>query len=190
MVRGSGDYHNKHKGKSNADPIISSGFFSVIWRGRWQGQDVAIKELNPTTDRDLFIKEVEVWRQLRNSDFVLPFLGASSTTGPPPWFFISPYSEHTGCWNKVSADGHTVENGNVLAYLRSDTGSHSNKYVLVHQMAQGLEYLHSRDIVHGDFKVRSRQIFSSELTDLKTDLHQTFSHLRTPIHLIRQRTFS
>lgn len=71
---------------------ISSGFFSDVHRGQWQDQEVAIKELNSNADRTLFINEVNVWRQLR-SPYILPFFGASSTTGPPPWFLISPYSE-------------------------------------------------------------------------------------------------
>ena len=73
--------------------LPSSGFFSVVWRGRWRGQTVAIKELNSITDRTLFIKEVEIWRKLKDSSFILPFLGASSTTGPLPWFLVSPYSQ-------------------------------------------------------------------------------------------------
>jgi serine/threonine protein kinase len=44
-------------------------------------------------------------------------------------------------------------NGSILNYLRSDAAIQSNKTALVHQMAQGMEYLHSRDILHGDFKV-------------------------------------
>ncbi|WVQ95463.1 hypothetical protein IAU59_002560 [Kwoniella sp. CBS 9459] len=125
---------------SHDEPItheerIMSGFFSVIWRGKWQGLDVAIKELTPMADRQLFVKEVEVWRRLK-SDRILPFYGASSTTGPPPWFLVSPY----------------MRNGNILTYLRTPQGAHCNKLAFVCEMAQGMEYLHSRDIIHGDFK--------------------------------------
>ena len=74
------------------DVRVKGGGFSEIWRGRWQGEDVAIKELNASADRQLFIHEVDVWRQLK-SKWILPFLGASSTTGPPPWFLVSPYRE-------------------------------------------------------------------------------------------------
>ncbi|WVF67899.1 hypothetical protein IAT40_002660 [Kwoniella sp. CBS 6097] len=125
---------------SHDEPItheerIMSGYFSVIWRGKWQGLDVAIKELTPMADRQLFVKEVEVWRRLK-SDRILPFYGASSTTGPPPWFLVSPY----------------MRNGNILTYLKTPQGIHCNKLAFVCEMAQGMEYLHSRDIIHGDFK--------------------------------------
>ncbi|WWC65266.1 uncharacterized protein I303_107883 [Kwoniella dejecticola CBS 10117] len=86
-------------------------------------------------DRQLFVKEVEVWRRLK-SDRVLRFYGASSTTGPPPWFLVSPF----------------MQNGNVLNYLSSAPGREANKLALICEMAQGMEYLHSRDIIHGDFK--------------------------------------
>ncbi|WRT70785.1 uncharacterized protein IL334_007784 [Kwoniella shivajii] len=124
-----------HNEKITHEERINSGYFSVIWRGQWQGQDVAIKELTPMADRQLFVREVEVWRRLR-SKRVLSFYGASSTTGPPPWFLVSPF----------------MKNGNVLNYLSTNQGKQANKLAIIWEMAQGMDYLHSRDIIHGDFK--------------------------------------
>jgi serine/threonine protein kinase len=76
-----------------------------------------------------------MWRRLR-SPFILPFLGASSTTGPPPWILVSPY----------------MKNRDILKYLQSKQGARCEKVALIHQIAQGMAYLHSRDIIHGDFK--------------------------------------
>lgn len=46
--------------------IIQSGFFSVVWKGRWREQVVAIKKLATAgTDKALFLNEVEIWRKLR-----------------------------------------------------------------------------------------------------------------------------
>jgi hypothetical protein len=56
---------------------------------------VAIKQLNSVQDSTVFKHEVEVWRRLHNKH-ILPFYGASSTTGPGPWFIVSPYSKLTG----------------------------------------------------------------------------------------------
>jgi len=47
-----------------------------------------------------------------------------------------------------------VRNGNIVDYLQTLSGKRAEKIALVHQMALGMEYLHSRDIIHGDFKVR------------------------------------
>ncbi|WVQ86131.1 hypothetical protein IAT38_008299 [Cryptococcus sp. DSM 104549] len=117
------------------DERINSGYFAVIWRGRWSGETVAIKELTEMADRQLFVKEIDVWRRLK-SPHILKFLGASSTTGPPPWFLVSPY----------------MKNGSVIDYLQTPEGKYANKLALILEMAQGMEYLHSREILHGDFK--------------------------------------
>ncbi|WWC65262.1 uncharacterized protein I303_107879 [Kwoniella dejecticola CBS 10117] len=109
--------------------------FAKVWRGKWHDQEVAIKDLDPLTDRYLFLAEVNIWCRL-NSKFVLPFYGASSAVGPPPWFLVSPW----------------MKNGRITDYVRSEIGRDVNRISLLHQIAQGMEYLHSRDVVHGDIK--------------------------------------
>lgn len=77
---------------------ISSGFFSDVYRGEWLRGDkeIVIKELNLDADSNadmmVFLDVVDDWRRLR-CPYILPLLGASSTTRSPPWFLISPYSE-------------------------------------------------------------------------------------------------
>ena len=51
---------------------------------------MAIKVLAQTTPRDLFIKEVEIWKKLQHPN-VLELYGASSTSGDAPWFLVSGY---------------------------------------------------------------------------------------------------
>ena len=46
-----------------------------------------------------------------------------------------------------------VQNGDVLKYLASEAGEVVNKVILLHQTAEGMEYLHGREILHGDLKV-------------------------------------
>jgi serine/threonine protein kinase len=50
-----------------------------------------------------------------------------------------------------------VKNGNILSYLlnypNSGVAKRSSRVNLIYEMALGLEHLHSRDIIHGDFKV-------------------------------------
>ncbi|RDB18261.1 Dual specificity protein kinase splA [Hypsizygus marmoreus] len=72
------------------DQKIGIGFFSDVYRGTWRGRTVAIKVLAPTTPRQLFIREVGIWKGLRHEN-VLELYGASSACGDPPWFFVSPY---------------------------------------------------------------------------------------------------
>ncbi|KAG6855823.1 hypothetical protein H0H87_010489 [Tephrocybe sp. NHM501043] len=72
------------------DVRIGVGFFSDVYRGSWRGRTVAIKVLAPTTPRELFIREVGVWRALRHPS-VLELYGASSASGERPWFFVCAY---------------------------------------------------------------------------------------------------
>ncbi|PPQ72431.1 hypothetical protein CVT24_003126 [Panaeolus cyanescens] len=73
---------------------IGVGGFSWVYKGKWRGQTVAVKVLKDSvTPRELFIKEVEIWKTLHHPN-VLTLFGASSTTGDPPWFFVSAYMKH------------------------------------------------------------------------------------------------
>ncbi|OCF36028.1 TKL/TKL-CCIN protein kinase [Kwoniella heveanensis BCC8398] len=114
---------------------ISTSHFAKVYKGRWHDKVVAIKQLDPLTDKQLFLAEVGIWSGLDN-EFVLPFYGAASAVGPAPWFIVSPWKP----------------NGRITDYLITETGKAVNKIALIHQISQGMEYLHSRDVIHGDLK--------------------------------------
>ncbi|KAK0451188.1 uncharacterized protein EV420DRAFT_1561339 [Desarmillaria tabescens] len=84
---------------------IGIGFFSDVYRGTWRKQTVAIKVLAETTPRNLFIREVGIWKTLQHPN-VLELYGASSASGDPPWFFVSPY----------------LKNGTLVEFLRRMEG--------------------------------------------------------------------
>jgi abelson tyrosine-protein kinase 1 len=69
---------------------IGVGFFSNVYRGTWRGHTVAVKMLADTTPQKIFVHEVEIWKKLYHPN-VLELLGASSTSGEPPWFLVSPF---------------------------------------------------------------------------------------------------
>lgn len=118
------------------------GFFSDVYKGTWGKRTVAIKYLAPTTPRELFVREVEIWKQLRHPH-VLELYGASSTSGEPPWFFVSPYEK----------------NGSLVQYLKGKEGGGSvgdngvDLMKMMLEVAKGMEYLHSQGVLHGDLKV-------------------------------------
>jgi hypothetical protein len=72
-------------------PKISSGFFSDVYRGHmlWREAEITIRELNPNTDKTLFLEAVAAWRQLR-SPYILPLIGGFSD---PPLSLLCPFSE-------------------------------------------------------------------------------------------------
>lgn len=164
---------------------------------------MAIKVLADTTPRKLFVREIGIWKSLHHAN-VLPLYGASSATGDPPWFFVSPYmkngslAEHLkrveteerplglgvgvganqamtsmpprsqggrattlpspwfGLQPAGSSSGSLSPPGAPKKHLPGDTGSDVQRqwdlFRFMHEIAKGMEYLHSKDILHGDLK--------------------------------------
>ncbi|KAJ7896809.1 hypothetical protein B0H13DRAFT_1884934 [Mycena leptocephala] len=126
--------------RSTATSRSKIGFFSDVYKGTWRGRTVAIKCLAPTTPRELFIKEVNIWRELKHPN-VLELYGAS---GDGLWFFVCPY-ERFGSLStflrRVGHEGDAAKNrkeGDLLRFM--------------HEVAKGMEYLHDKGVLHGDLK--------------------------------------
>ncbi|KAF9218645.1 hypothetical protein BS17DRAFT_720020, partial [Gyrodon lividus] len=113
---------------------IGIGFFSDVYLGRWRGHAVAIKVLAPTTPRSLFVREINIWRSLRHPN-VLPLYGASSAVGDRPWFFVSRF----------------CSGGSLVEWLKR-AREHLDLLRCMHQITKGMEYLHGREVLHGDLK--------------------------------------
>ncbi|KAJ7438285.1 hypothetical protein B0H11DRAFT_591673 [Mycena galericulata] len=125
------------------DVKIGIGFFSDVYKGTWRGRTVAIKCLAPATPRDLFLREVNIWRELRHPN-VLELYGASGASGDGPWFFVCPYERFgslTGFLRRVAQEGEAAKNGREGDLLR-----------FMHEVAKGMEYLHGKGVLHGDLK--------------------------------------
>ena len=84
---------------------------------------------------------MSIWTKLQHPN-VLELLGASSASGDPPWFFVSPY----------------YKNGSLVTYLKGlPTLETADVLEIILEIAQGMEYLHCRGVLHGDLKVRSSE---------------------------------
>ncbi|KAG8940565.1 hypothetical protein FRC03_005381 [Tulasnella sp. 419] len=136
-------------GKTFKDKRVGCGGFSDVWCGRLQTDDgetiVAIKELRiqqSTISRSKIsrderlkkrcIREFFLWETLDHPN-VVPLLGFSTDDqGIPalisPWYFY----------------------GNVVQYLQAHPSA--NRISLAIDAAEGLKYLHSIPVVHGDLK--------------------------------------
>ncbi|EDR03117.1 uncharacterized protein LACBIDRAFT_238810 [Laccaria bicolor S238N-H82] len=116
---------------------IGVGFFSDVYKGTWRGRTVAVKVLAETTPRKLFVREVEIWKNLRHPN-VLQLCGASSASGKAPWFFVSPY----------------MKNGSLVEFLKriGDASREWDLFRFMYEIAKGMEYLHTQDVLHGDLK--------------------------------------
>ncbi|KAF8215606.1 kinase-like domain-containing protein, partial [Mycena galopus ATCC 62051] len=124
--------HNEH--------AVFFGGFGDIYQASYNGKTVALKRIR-TLHRDAeqrrirlqFCREALVWQHLQHP-FILPFIGIDSETFASSLCMVSPW----------------MENGTVLKYLNDHGRANVDKLLL--QIARGLQYLHSRNIVHGDLR--------------------------------------
>ncbi|KAG9046024.1 hypothetical protein FS837_005211 [Tulasnella sp. UAMH 9824] len=112
---------------------VYEGAWSTVWRGRWQNCVVAIKEVPITAEvtRQDMERQVGVWSGLRHGN-ILQFFAVSSSSEVP--FLVSPFMSH----------------GNVMDYIRANPDA--KRTSLVHDIAAGMQYLHSRNFVHGNLQ--------------------------------------
>ena len=134
---------------------VASGGTTDIWRGTWNNQrQVAFKafRIYPRQDlheaKKILWKVVPIWKRLAHEN-VLPFHGVDTSI-----FQLALIYD----WG---------QNGNITQYLESNPDASRSELVAVPpfrtqhvpnqslkllQVAKGLQYLHSLDIVHGDLK--------------------------------------
>uniref|UniRef100_A0A0W0G7R4 Protein kinase domain-containing protein n=1 Tax=Moniliophthora roreri TaxID=221103 RepID=A0A0W0G7R4_MONRR len=80
-----------------------------------------------------FCKEALIWRQLEHK-FVLPFLGIDAENFPRHPCMVSPW----------------MVNGTIIQFLKKNPRANING--LLFGIVQGIDYLHSKKVVHGDIK--------------------------------------
>ncbi|KAJ7082155.1 kinase-like domain-containing protein [Mycena epipterygia] len=117
-----------------------AGGFGDMYRAFSQDKMVALKRIRTfTTDstshrmRLEFCREVLVWQGLRHR-FILPLIGIDPETFPSSFCMVSPW----------------MKKGTVLKYLSDRGRVDVDRFLL--ETAQGLDYLHAQNIVHGDLR--------------------------------------
>ncbi|KAJ7748023.1 kinase-like domain-containing protein [Mycena metata] len=152
-------------------PTFGGGFGSV-YRASYDNKPVALKVMRHFVQgselREIRVKlcrEALIWKELHHP-YILTFIGIDQDSFPSTLGMVSPWMEH----------------GTILNYLNIHGRSTVDK--LLFEIAQGLQYLHSRNIVHGD--LRGANILISEtwtacladfglsaLADTTSTLHST-----------------
>ncbi|KAJ3574855.1 hypothetical protein NP233_g1485 [Leucocoprinus birnbaumii] len=146
---------------------VGVGFFSDVYEGTWRGQTVAIKVLRDFTSSRLFVREVEIWKNLSHPNIV-ELLGASSASGNPPWFFVSPFAENGDLGDHLRrlamakeqrgvglSPSFSSSSARTLEHLRRDSfkpSRDSDLYRFMLEIAMGMDYLHEHGVLHGDLK--------------------------------------
>ncbi|KAJ6558076.1 kinase-like domain-containing protein [Mycena capillaripes] len=118
------------------------GGFGDVYRASYNHKTVALKrirnfQLNTQSEskriRLQFCREALVWQTLQH-EYILPLIGIDRETFPFSFCMVSPWMKY----------------GTVLKYLSQHRRADVDKLLL--QVAEGLGYLHSMNIVHGDLR--------------------------------------
>lgn len=113
---------------------VQYGEFADVWRGRHNGQDVAIKVIKAPLSKELqgkFYKDAVAWKTLLHPN-VLPLVG------------VMIYENH------LTVVSEWMENGNINEFVKQNPGA--DRFGLLVDVARGLTYIHNRGVIHGGLK--------------------------------------
>lgn len=116
--------------------LLSEGSLAKIYLGEWEGQAVAIKCLSGNLnakEQEQFIREVKVMSRLRHPN-ITSFYGACLEKGHA--CLVMEYMEESSLDKFISSKSLSMEQQKSLSL----------------DLAKGLAYLHSRQILHRDLK--------------------------------------
>ncbi|XP_053295809.1 activin receptor type-1C isoform X1 [Pleuronectes platessa] len=107
---------------------IGKGRFGEVWRGKWRGEDVAVKIFSTRDERSWF-REAEIYQTiLLRHENILGFIAADS--------------KDNGLWTQLWLVSEYHEHGSLYDYLSRYTVSMEGMVVLALSIASGLAHLH------------------------------------------------
>uniref|UniRef100_A0A8C6Q0B9 Activin receptor type-1C n=1 Tax=Nothobranchius furzeri TaxID=105023 RepID=A0A8C6Q0B9_NOTFU len=107
---------------------IGKGRFGEVWRGKWRGEDVAVKIFSSRDERSWF-REAEIYQtiMLRHEN-ILGFIAADN--------------KDNGSWTQLWLVSEYHEHGSLYDYLNRYTVSVEGMVILALSIASGLAHLH------------------------------------------------
>ncbi|ESK84818.1 Dbl domain-containing protein [Moniliophthora roreri MCA 2997] len=121
---------------------VAGGGFGDIWKGALGSQVVCLKVVKMYIMADVqqllkeYLREVIVWRQLKHPN-ILPCLGL---------YYLDDNRE------RLCLVSPWMDNGNLVDFLKDRSCESIDRYLIMYDVANGLSYLHSLKIIHGDLK--------------------------------------
>jgi len=132
--------------------LFRMGGYCTVYKGIYNGAIVAKKVFDTHSseyqkksylnnkscrnkdNRNLYMREIEIWNKIKGHPFILQFYGASHISKHP--FIISEF----------------CSKGTVKRYLEKNIISTNQKLQIMHDIAIGIYHLHKCKIIHGDIK--------------------------------------
>lgn len=115
----------------------ASGSFGLVYKWDYkrekQSLQVAVKRFHRVEDREALRREIGVWKRLRH-ECIVPLLGYTRDDSPK---------------EPVSLVSLWMPKGTLNSYICGKP-SLAQRYLLLCNVANGLNYLHSESVVHGD----------------------------------------
>ncbi|KAG6900061.1 hypothetical protein C0993_003547 [Termitomyces sp. T159_Od127] len=132
--------------------IIGRGFFSTVYKGKWSTRIVAVKVVEVCTSKESFVDEVNLWKKLNHPN-ILQIYGASSAEGTLPWFLVSPLMIHGNVADYLKRVHWNLQRHKESGSKAPDVGHQGVDFLqMMHDVAEGMRYLHSHGVYHGDLK--------------------------------------
>ncbi|MEQ2168544.1 TGF-beta receptor type-1 [Goodea atripinnis] len=112
---------------------IGKGRFGEVWRGKWRGEDVAVKIFSSRDERSWF-REAEIYQtiMLRHEN-ILGFIAADNK---------GIRLTNNGSWTQLWLVSEYHEHGSLYDYLNRYTVSMEGMVILALSVASGLAHLH------------------------------------------------
>ncbi|KAK7047941.1 Rho guanine nucleotide exchange factor [Paramarasmius palmivorus] len=121
---------------------VDGGGFGDVYTGLLGTKRVGLKVFRQYATSDVpkliteYLRESIVWRQLKHVN-VLPFLGI---------YYLDNQNQ------RLCLVSPWMEKGNLVHYLKNKSSDDINHQFLMSEIANGLTYLHSNKVIHGDLK--------------------------------------
>ena len=122
------------------DTEIGRGAFGIVWKGKFAGGPVAIKEVLTTMNEDKILKEITLLSRINHPNCVR---------------LLGFYKEERND-NKLFIVTELIENGDLHDCIFKKYKNHMIpeivKLKILRDVASGILYLHENDVIHRDLK--------------------------------------